>query len=155
MVRHYWTGFPPEIDPAATKHLVETLKQNLAPYHRYLNVRKRILGLQEYHAYDRFLRSRPSCRRLPLWPSLSLPHGFSQSHAAEAIPDYSKVDRNKVPVAFRWRIEDIYPSEEAWKTDLAQALEDLEAFDLAILWLELPRRNVWQSFWMGRRPSRP
>jgi oligoendopeptidase F len=42
------------------------------------------------------------------------------------IPNYSTVARDQVPEAFRWRIEDIYSSVDAWKADLAQAREDLE-----------------------------
>lgn len=33
------------------------------------------------------------------------------------IPDFSSVDRSGVPKEYQWKIEDIYPSNEAWKTD--------------------------------------
>jgi oligoendopeptidase F len=51
--------FDHEIDPIVCKNLIQTVSQNLTPYHRYLRLRKRILGLQEYHAYDRFLQPFP------------------------------------------------------------------------------------------------
>lgn len=37
------------------------------------------------------------------------------------VPDYSQEDRSKVPESDRWRLEDIYPSAEAWRADLLAA----------------------------------
>lgn len=34
------------------------------------------------------------------------------------IPDYSNTERSAVPVEFTWKIEDIYPNADVWKSDL-------------------------------------
>lgn len=39
--------------------------------------------------------------------------GFGIQH----VPDYSNTPRNNVPKDFKWRIEDIYPSVDAWRAD--------------------------------------
>ena len=49
--------------------------------------------------------------------------------ASIPIPDYSQAERKEVPETFRWRIEDIYESEQAWERDLAEARKELERLD--------------------------
>ncbi len=63
-------------------------------------------------------------------------------HAQEvSIPDYSNAERSQVPEAFRWRVEDIYPSEEAWRADLIQARRDLDTLDVMVKnWTSSPQR---------------
>lgn len=39
--------------------------------------------------------------------------------AKPAVPDYSLTARKDVPVEYTWKLEDLYPSLEAWKADLA------------------------------------
>jgi oligoendopeptidase F len=45
------------------------------------------------------------------------------------IPDYSLTDRKDIPVDYTWKIEDIYPSMEAWKTDKEAAVELISKID--------------------------
>ena len=61
--------------------------------------------------------------------SVSLVPALAQPPASGPIPDYSHVEREDVPEAFRWRVEDIYESEEAWERDLARAREELDRLD--------------------------
>lgn len=61
--------------------------------------------------------------------SLSVAPSFATPPASDLIPDYSRVEREDVPEAFRWRVEDIYESEEAWERDLARAREELDRLD--------------------------
>ncbi|MCP4150249.1 MAG: oligoendopeptidase F [bacterium] len=42
------------------------------------------------------------------------------------IPEYSHKDRNDVPDAFKWKIEDVYPDIDEWKKDKALLLEMME-----------------------------
>jgi len=37
--------------------------------------------------------------------------------SSQNVPDYSNTERKDVPEEYRWRIEDIYPSVEAWEKD--------------------------------------
>lgn len=46
-----------------------------------------------------------------------------------------------MPEAYRWRIEDIYASAEAWQADLAQARKDLEELTSVLAgWTTTPKR---------------
>ena len=39
------------------------------------------------------------------------------SQNSKKIPDYSLTDRKEIPVEFTWKIEDLYPNEDAWRAD--------------------------------------
>jgi len=39
------------------------------------------------------------------------------------IPDYSQMERAQVPEIFKWRVEDIYPSLDAWQADKAEVMQ--------------------------------
>jgi oligoendopeptidase F len=54
------------------------------------------------------------------------PAGFPAADGQKAIPDYSLTPRSEIPVELTWRIEDLYPTFEAWEQDRA-ALADLVA----------------------------
>jgi len=41
----------------------------------------------------------------------------SLSQTDKKIPDYSMTDRKDIPVEYTWKIEDLYPNDDAWKTD--------------------------------------
>jgi oligoendopeptidase F len=43
--------------------------------------------------------------------------GFSKDAAKSKIPDYSAVERDKVPSEYKWKVDDIYPNIEAWQKD--------------------------------------
>jgi oligoendopeptidase F len=47
--------FPNQIDPKVYKNLIETVRENLHPLHRYLNLRKRELKLEKLEVYDLFV----------------------------------------------------------------------------------------------------
>ena len=40
------------IDPAVYRNLISTINRNLAPLHRYVKLRKRVMGLDKVHIYD-------------------------------------------------------------------------------------------------------
>jgi len=44
--------FPHQIDPAVYSTLVETVRRNISSLHRYMKVRKKLLGVDELHMYD-------------------------------------------------------------------------------------------------------
>jgi len=73
--------------------------------------------------------------------SLLLIPGLTGQTAREDIPDYSQTERDKVPEALRWRIEDLYPDVEAWRADLATARTELESLaSMAGDWTSSPQR---------------
>ncbi len=59
------------------------------------------------------------------------------------IPDYSLTERKDVPVEYTWRIEDIYPSLEAWKADKEAALKLVGLLDeTAKGWTSSPQKML-------------
>jgi oligoendopeptidase F len=58
---------------------------------------------------------------------------------SDAIPDFSATARAQVPDAFKWRIEDIFPDEPAWRAGFAQAQDLAASLDpLARVWTASP-----------------
>jgi oligoendopeptidase F len=56
------------------------------------------------------------------------------------IPDYSGTARAEVPEAFKWRIEHIFPDDQAWRADFGRVQELAAALDpLAREWTASPR----------------
>jgi oligoendopeptidase F len=49
--------FPYGVDPSVYRNLVQTVKGGLEPYHRFLRLKKKILGLDGLHPYDLALRT--------------------------------------------------------------------------------------------------
>ena len=86
------------------KSLVENVNRNLGTFHRYLNLRKRILGLDTLHYYDLYA---------PLISSVDLKYNVEESQKnilASLTPlgkDYSTV----VEESFKGRWIDFYPNE--------------------------------------------
>jgi oligoendopeptidase F len=61
------------------------------------------------------------------------------------IPDFSSVERAKVPVAHTWKTEDIYPDFAAWEQDKTALNDMIGKIDgLASRWLDSPQ-NMLQS----------
>jgi oligoendopeptidase F len=59
------------------------------------------------------------------------------------IPDYSTTERKDIPVEYTWKIEDIYPNQEAWRKDKAQLLEMMERIrEAALGWTSSPQRML-------------
>jgi len=48
---------------------------------------------------------------------LSLSLGTFLANAQKAIPDYSQTDRKDIPAEYKWKIEDLYASDQAWEAD--------------------------------------
>ena len=44
-------------------------------------------------------------------------------------PDYSTVERKEIPVQYTWKMEDIYPTLEAWKAEKEKATQMLGQID--------------------------
>ncbi len=53
------------IPPAVLQTLVDTVRNGTAPLRRYLQLRKRLLGLESYHLYDNFIPIYRDDRRYP------------------------------------------------------------------------------------------
>ena len=49
--------FPYGVDPSVYRNLVQTVRNGLEPYHRFLRLKKKTLGLDELHPYDLALRT--------------------------------------------------------------------------------------------------
>ena len=65
---------------------------------------------------------------------------------SDAIPDFSATARARVPEAFKWRIEDIFPDEPAWRAGFAQAQDLAASLDpLARVWTASP--PPWATSW--------
>lgn len=47
--------FPHQIDSSVYANLVETVRKNIAPLHKYMSLRKKLLGLQELRVYDLYI----------------------------------------------------------------------------------------------------
>lgn len=45
------------------------------------------------------------------------------------IPDYSLTDRKDIPVEYTWKIEDLYPSDDAWRKDKDVAVDLISKID--------------------------
>ena len=52
------------------------------------------------------------------------PVARSAAQERTPVPDYSLTPRSEIPVEFTWRVEDLYPTFEAWERDRS-ALEEL------------------------------
>jgi oligoendopeptidase F len=48
---------------------------------------------------------------------LTASFGFSKEAVKSKIPDYSTVEREKIPSEYKWKVDDIYPNIEAWQKD--------------------------------------
>jgi oligoendopeptidase F len=55
--------------------------------------------------------------------------GLYSEMKEKKVPDYSNVERSKIPVEYTWKIEDIYPTYDAWKIDKEKAAEMIKGID--------------------------
>lgn len=55
--------------------------------------------------------------------------GLYSEMKEKKVPDFSNVERSKIPVEYTWKIEDIYPSYDAWKADKDKAAELIKGID--------------------------
>ena len=82
--------FPYDVDPAVYKNLVQVVKSRLEPYHRFLRLRKKILGLDVLHPYDRTLRTAAG---LPLRFGFDDARRLVQEAVAPLGPEYASLMR--------------------------------------------------------------
>ena len=93
----------PNIPQSVYTRLIDGVNKNLATFHRYLNLRKRMMGVDELHYYDLYA---------PLVSSVSLAYtpDDAQRHILDAVkplgPEYASV----IDRAFRERWIDLFPS---------------------------------------------
>ncbi|HTY38374.1 MAG TPA: oligoendopeptidase F [Bacteroidota bacterium] len=107
--RNYGSSLESALDanniPVSVYHsLVDGVNSNLATFHRYLNLRKRILGLKELHYYDLYA---------PLLNSVDLRYTIEESEK-NVIASLSPLGKEYVSVieqAFRDRWIDFYPTD--------------------------------------------
>ena len=94
----------PNIPTSVYKRLVDGVNKHLPTFHRYLSLRKKMMGLSELHYYDLYA---------PLVASVDLTYSIeeAQKHVLAALkplgPDYASV----VNRAFNERWIDVYPTE--------------------------------------------
>jgi oligoendopeptidase F len=94
----------PNISTSVYKRLVDGVNRHLPTFHRYLSLRKKMMGLSELHYYDLYA---------PLVASVDLTYSIeeAQKHVLAALkplgPDYASV----VNRAFNERWIDVYPTE--------------------------------------------
>ena len=94
----------PNIPLSVYSRLVDGVNRNLATFHRYLKLRKRMMGLSELHYYDLYA---------PLVPSVdtNYPVDVAEKNILEALaplgPEYAKGAKR----AFSERWIDMYPTE--------------------------------------------
>jgi len=92
------------IPPKVTHRLVDGVNKNLSTFHRYLNLRKRILGLKELHYYDLYA---------PLLSGVDLKYTIdeSENHIITALAPLGQDYRAVIKKAFVDRWIDFYPTE--------------------------------------------
>jgi oligoendopeptidase F len=92
------------IDPAVYRSLIASVRSNLGPLHRYVELRKKVLGLPDVHVYDLYT---------PLVPSAEKHVTYDESREillkalAPLGPDYLAVLREGLDPANGWI--DVYP----------------------------------------------
>ncbi len=82
--------FRHEIEPIVYPNLIHTVKRNLGTLHRYLQVRRRLLALPEYRAWDRFLKPLPE---VPLHFTFEATRTLTQEAGARLGPEYGALVR--------------------------------------------------------------
>ncbi len=96
-----------DIDPGVYTSLIDAIHANLAPMHRYVKLRKKVMGVKELHIYDLYT---------PMVKSVKL--NFSYAEAQKILPaalaplgdDYLKVLNEALDPANGWI--DLYPHKD-------------------------------------------
>ena len=96
-----------DIDPAVYHNLISAIRANLAPLHRYVELRKKVLGLDDLHIYDLYT---------PLVPSTKMDFTYEEAKSmiqqalAPLGKEYLDVLATGMDPENRWI--DLYPHEE-------------------------------------------
>ena len=85
------------------RNLVETVKAGTAPLHRYNALRKRMLGLENYHGYDGALPLVEDARTYPFEPMKAL--------VLESVAPLGEDYQSKMAAFFKERALDVYESD--------------------------------------------
>jgi len=113
--------FAYDVDPQVYRNLVGTVKSRLEPYHRFLRLRRRILGLRELHPYDDRLRT---------VAGLSFRFDFDDARrlVQEAVaplgPEYAALTRR----AFEERWFDVYGHKDKMNLGSANSLRGVHPY---------------------------
>jgi oligoendopeptidase F len=92
------------IPTAVYTRLIEGVNRNLPAFHRYLNLRKRMMGLKDLHYYDLYA---------PLVGSVNLKYtpDEAQAHILAAVAPLGEDYQSTIRKAFNERWIDLYPNE--------------------------------------------
>lgn len=93
----------PNIPESVYTRLVDGVNKNLSTFHRYLNLRKRMMGLSELHYYDLYA---------PLVGSVDLKYTpeEAQAHILEAVKPLGSEYGSVIQRAFKERWIDLFPN---------------------------------------------
>ncbi|MBI5068349.1 MAG: oligoendopeptidase F family protein [Deltaproteobacteria bacterium] len=110
--RHYPTALEAyldkdEIDPAVYRNLVSAVRSNLAPLHRYVSLRKKVMKLDKVRYFDLYPPITPGA-------SQKVPYAEAQRILPEALaplgPEYGRVLRQGLDPRSGWL--DLYPHQD-------------------------------------------
>jgi oligoendopeptidase F len=107
--------FPYDVDPKVYRNLVQTVRSRLEHYHRFLQLKKRILGLEEFHTYDLGLQAAGGP---PLRYSFDDARRLVQEAVAPIGPEYASLARR----AFDERWFDVFGHKDKINLGSANAL---------------------------------
>src|SRR5579883_2179585 len=107
--RHYSSALEAALDPnnipvSVYDNLIATVDQNLAKLHRYLSLRKRLLGLNELHMYDLYV---------PMVPEVEykVTYAEAQERVAQAVAPLGEDYVQALRQGFASRWIDVYENE--------------------------------------------
>jgi oligoendopeptidase F len=91
------------IPVAVYKALIENVNKNLPTFHRYLNLRKKMMGLDTLHYYDLYA---------PVVKDVEQTYEFDEAHkhVVEAMSPLGKTYQDVLDKAYRERWVDVYPT---------------------------------------------
>ena len=96
--------FRTEVPVSVYKNLIKTVNDNLPSLHRYMALRKKLLGVEELHMYDLYT---------PLVPeaNVKVPYDDARAYAFEALKPLGEEYLSIVKEAFESRWIDVYENE--------------------------------------------
>lgn len=97
------TLFDNNIEPAVYHNVVSTVRNNLAPLHRFFRLKQKMLGLEELHYYDTPVPAAPTVEKF-------YPYEECQQHLLAAFKPLGQDYVNGIQQAFSGRWIDLYPN---------------------------------------------
>jgi len=89
------------ISPKVYQQLIDTIHKNIHLMHRYVNIRKRMLGLDELHMYDLYT---PIVKDI----KIKVPYEEAQQKVLEALKPLGEAYREQIKAGFQSRWIDVY-----------------------------------------------